>query len=222
MIQLTHTSLEQFSTIYGCTLSPNVALQQRVYEAGAVITEVGSMIDGFYFLLSGTYYVTSPEANGKALLLRRCTTPAIIGDVELFQECSVQAQCEAITRCTFLFIPTAYYTSTLRFQAPFTELLLRELAFKLKTCTTLSRVNALSSVSVKLAAYLCTIHTEQQAYLIVEQPQHIADLIGTTTRHVNRILKRWEDDGILQRTQDHIHITQLDTLRDLSHGVRYV
>lgn len=197
--------------------------QIRRYEENEPILNVGEEIDGFYFLIDGSYYVNSPESNGKELLLRRCTAPSILGDIEIFQQCSIQSNCLAIERCTFLFIPIQLYEQTLKFDANFTALLLKELSYKLKTCTTLSRVNALSAVNVKLAGYLCTIHSaeNEEEYLKVQNMKDVADLIGTTSRHINRILKKWADEHIIIRSGDSIKIIDFERLATISENIRY-
>lgn len=205
---------------------PNNSLSDikiRTYHEKQAILTVGEEMDGFYFLIDGSYYVTSPESNGKELLLRRCTAPSILGDIEIFQECLIQSNCVAIERCTFVFIPIELYEQALKFEADFTALLLKELSFKLKTCTTLSRVNALSSVSVKLAGYLCTIHSTQSPdeYLIVQNLKDVADLLGTTNRHINRLLKKWADEQIILRVDDSIQIIDLNRLERISENIRY-
>lgn len=211
--------LQEASHIY--TYSFPKQLHVRTYEKGDDILHIGNDIDGLYFLVRGAYYVTSLEANGKELLLRRCTPPSILGDVELFQHCTIQSNCRATEHCIFLFVPTAFYDKMLQHDVSFTTLLLTELAFKLKTCTTLSRVNALSSVSVKLAAYVCTMYERQEPYLHVEHLHDIARLLGTTSRHVNRVLKRWEDDALISRIDTRIHVHNYSMLDILSEGIRY-
>lgn len=210
---------DEAARIYRYTFPQQLSV--RTYEKGDDILHVGDEIDGLYVLVSGAYYVTSLEANGKELLLRRCTPPSILGDVELFQHCAIQSNCRATERCTFLFVPTALYEKVLQHDRFFTKLLLTELAFKLKTCTTLSRVNALSSVAVKLAAYVCTMYEHEEAYLHVEHLHDIARLLGTTPRHINRVLKRWEEDALVSRIDTRIHVHNYDELDNLSEGIRY-
>lgn len=217
--------LARFTQIYNYSFpAQHVAkIATRTYEEGEPILTVGGEIDGFYFLLTGSYYVTSPESNGKELLLRRCTAPSILGDIEIFQQCSIQSNCIATEHCRFLFISTALYEQALQFDANFTRLLLKELSFKLQTCTLLSRVNALSPVSVKLAGYLCTIYAAKSPddYYIVHNMKDIADLLGTTNRHINRILKKWEDAQIISRVDDSIQIIDLQQLEAISENIRY-
>lgn len=219
------TAVQQFKNIYQYSLSEKdqIAIQVLSFKKDESILTVGEKVKGIYFLINGSYYVSNPEINGKELLLRRCTPPSILGDIEIFQHCDIQSNCHATEACTFIFVPTELYEQSLKKDPAFTELLLKELTFKLKTCTTLSRVNALSSVSIKLAAYLCTTHTKNtyDGYLIVENNHHIANLIGTTNRHVNRVLKRWEDEKIIERNNEKIKILDFERLSIVAEDIRY-
>ncbi|WP_042473505.1 Crp/Fnr family transcriptional regulator [Bacillus ndiopicus] len=216
--------LELFSTYYAYFSENLKKAEIRTFEKEEPILLAGEDIDGLYFLLEGSYNVLSPEINGKELLLRKCTPPSILGDIELFQHCVIQSHCIAKTRCTFLFITKQAYEQTFKFDTDFTQLLLEELTFKLKTCTTLSRVNALSSVAVKFAAYLCTIESPNitNGYLKVQNLQEVAALIGTTSRHMNRVLQKWTEQQIIERQDDTIHIKDWQAIQIISEGVRFV
>ncbi|MEC1177480.1 Crp/Fnr family transcriptional regulator [Metasolibacillus meyeri] len=216
--------IKLFSTFYTYFSENLQQAEIRTFEKEEPILLAGEEIDGLYFLLEGSYNVLSPEINGKELLLRKCTPPAILGDIELFQHCLIQSNCIAKERCTFLFITQQAYEQTFKFDADFTQLLLEELTFKLKTCTTLSRVNALSAVAVKFAAYLCTIESSDIAndYLKVQNLQEIAALIGTTSRHMNRVLQKWAEQQIIERHDDTIHITDWQAIQAISEDIRFV
>ncbi|WP_107942599.1 Crp/Fnr family transcriptional regulator [Metasolibacillus sp. FSL H7-0170] len=220
-----HNLFKQFSILYNESI-PIESLNKtefRTFEKGGAILLAGEEVDGLYFLISGSYNVLSPEINGKELLLRKCTPPSIAGDIELFQNCRIQSNCIANDNCIFLFISQQSYEQTFKFDASFTQLLLEELTFKLKTCTTLSRVNALSSVAVKLAAYLCTIESAEASndYLKVQSLQEIAALIGTTNRHINRVLHQWAEQHIIERNHNSIKITNWQAIQTLSENIRF-
>lgn len=216
---------ETFTGIYAYTFQDQFKknIEFRSYEPNESILSVGEDIDGLYFLLEGKYYVSSPEITGKELLLRYCQKPAIMGDIEIFQDCSVQSNCVAAEKCLFLFIPYTLYEQKLKYDSGFTQMLLQELAYKLRTCTISSRVNALSSVSLRLAAYLCTIESPSRLkeYIMTNTLDEVASLIGTTKRHLNRVLKQWSDEGIVQRNNETIQIIDWSKIEEISEDVRF-
>jgi len=216
---------ETFTGIYAYTFQDQFKknIEFRSYEPNESILSVGEDIDGLYFLLEGKYYVSSPEITGKELLLRYCQKPAIMGDIEIFQDCSVQSNCVAAEKCLLLFIPYTLYEQELKYDSGFTQMLLQELACKLRTCTISSRVNALSSVSLRLAAYLCTIESPSRLkeYIMTNTLDEVASLIGTTKRHLNRVLKQWSDEGIVQRNNETIQIIDWSKIEEISEDVRF-
>ncbi|WP_152655620.1 Crp/Fnr family transcriptional regulator [Oceanobacillus sp. CFH 90083] len=219
-------ALKQFAVIYNYSI-PNALEKEviiRTYKSNEYILTAGEEIDGFYFLVSGKYFVSSQEITGKELLLRYCQMPAIMGDIEILEECLIQSNCIAAEPCTFVFIPRRIYEMELKYDAAFSQILLKELAYKLRTCTISSRVNALSPANVRLAAFLCTVSSDadsQASYISTNSLEETAALIGTTKRHVNRILKQWMDQGIVECENDEVRILEWDKLEEISEDVRF-
>ncbi|MGQ3479658.1 Crp/Fnr family transcriptional regulator [Paenibacillus sp. TY11] len=189
----------------------------------ATILQAGDEIAGLYLLVEGRYYVTTKEVTGKELLLRYCHPLSILGDIEILQNCDIQSDCIAATECSFIFIPLSVYEMHLQHDGAFSRLLLKELAYKLQTCTISSRVNALASVEARFAAYLCTIYSNAftKEYLLTSNLNEVASLIGTTKRHLNRIIKKWEEQQILSRVNDALQIINWGKLYTLSENIRY-
>ena len=218
-------NLEKFRQLYTYTFPNEVLnqLQYKIYQTNEYILKTGDKIDGLYFLIEGKYYVSSLEITGKELLLRYSNKPAILGDIEILEQCPIQSNCIAVENCEFIYVPLTIYHSYLKNDAEFTQLLLKELAYKLKTCTISSRVNALSPVSVRLAAYYCTIASTKvnSEYINSNKLDEVASLIGTTKRHVNRILKRWNEEGTIYREGDYIQILNWEKIKFYSNDVRF-
>ena len=217
--------LQKFKKLYNYTFPEKVIdeIKCRTYSPKDLILTTGEEIEGLYFLLEGKYYVSSIEITGKELLLRYSKVPSILGDIEVFEKCEVQSNCIAAQPCEFVFIPNATFESYLQYDAQFMKILLKELAYKLKTCTTSSRVNALSPVSVRLAAYYCTVASgnSNSEYIFAGSLEEVASLIGTTKRHLNRILKQWHDACTINRQGETIQFLNWDAIRRYSEGVRY-
>lgn len=214
-----------FQSIYQYTFTQELisSLFVRTFQPDEFILKAGDKIDGLYFLLSGRYMVSSLEVTGKELLLRYCQQPAIMGDIEIFTDCLVVSNCVSVEPCEVLFIPLEVYEAHLKFDSKFNQLLLKELAYKLLTCTISSRVNALSPVNIRLAAYLCTVESPSlvNQYIKTNSLDDVASLIGTTKRHINRILKDWTEKGIIKREEKEIQILDWDKIKKISENVRF-
>ncbi|MBB2480759.1 Crp/Fnr family transcriptional regulator [Bacillus sp. APMAM] len=195
----------------------------RTFHEKEIILQSGKEIDGLYLLIEGRYYVTTREVTGKELLLRYCNPLSVLGDIEILQDCTIQSDCIASSKCTFIFIPLSVYITYLQMDGTFTKLLLKELAYKLQTCTISSRVNALASVEARFAAYLCTIYSDSSTkdYIFTSNLNEVASLIGTTKRHLNRIIKTWGEQDIITRTTEGIKIIDFAKLDLYSEDIRY-
>ncbi|MCP1146581.1 Crp/Fnr family transcriptional regulator [Lysinibacillus endophyticus] len=218
-------NLEKFYKIYNYQFRNDIIskLQLKTYKENECILKTGDEIDGLYFLIEGKYYVSSLEITGKELLLRYSKKPSILGDIEIFEQCKIQSNCIAAENCEFIFVPLHIYNNYLKSDSSFTHLLLKEMAYKLKTCTISSRVNALSPVSVRLAAYYCTIESSRanSEYITTNNLDEIASLIGTTKRHLNRILKQWNEEGTIHREGDKVQVLNWGKVKLYSNDVRF-
>ncbi|MCR8641027.1 Crp/Fnr family transcriptional regulator [Paenibacillus sp. N1-5-1-14] len=198
-------------------------LQIRTYEPDETILSEGEVLDGIYIQVEGQSRVSSSLETGKTLLLRFCHPVSIFGDIELIQQITVQSRVEAVETSSFLFIPIRDVQQHLMADPLFLNELLRHLAYKLQTCTTASRVNLLSSVEERFATYLLStghpkdfgkeLHTTHTA--------EIAAIVGTTPRHINRLVHKLSEQGVIAKSKNGIQILDLEELDRISNGVRY-
>lgn len=198
-------------------------IEIKSYQANAHVLKSGEKSTGFYILVEGKYRVTTNEVTGKSLLLRFCSPLSILGDIEWFQNKTVQSDITTVLPSTFIHIPYRIYEHYLKDYSPFTQLLLEELSYKLQTCTVASRINALASVEARLAAYLCTIYSDTKfgKQLFSTNSNEVASLIGTTSRHLNRTIKKLSEQQILIRKNRDLIINDWSSLYKLSEGIRY-
>ncbi|MEC3575708.1 helix-turn-helix domain-containing protein, partial [Bacillus thuringiensis] len=71
--------------------------------------------------------------------------------------------------------------------------------------------------------YLCTVESQSllNQYIKTNSLDDVASLIGTTKRHLNRILKNWKEDGIIKREENRIQILNMDKIKEISENVRF-
>lgn len=108
----------------------------------------------------------------------------------------------------------------------FTSTLLDHLSYKLQTCTTASRVNLLASVENRFASYLMSTmspgsHDSFGMELQTDHIGEIASLLGTTHRHLNRVLQAFVQDRILERNGQMIRVLDWNAVEKASNGIRY-
>ncbi|SDS85163.1 cAMP-binding domain of CRP or a regulatory subunit of cAMP-dependent protein kinases [Paenibacillaceae bacterium GAS479] len=201
----------------------SLPIQLRTYERNELVLIEGDELDGIYFQVEGRTKISSSVGTGKSLLLRYCHPLSIMGDVELFQKVVVQSQVEAAEKTVFLFIDIRTVEAKLLKDYKFLNELLRHLSYKLQTCTTASRINLLASVEERYASYLLTTRLQNEFGKEIQTTKipEIASLIGTTPRHLNRVIQKLSDVNILNKDNKSITIIDWQRLEKLSHGIRY-
>ncbi|WP_141504777.1 Crp/Fnr family transcriptional regulator [Paenibacillus luteus] len=205
------------------TESDSLPIQLHTYSAGELVLVEGNELQGLYFQVGGLTKVSTSVGTGKSLLLRFCYPLSVFGDIELIQNVVIQSQVEAIQPSSFLFINKHIVENRLMHKHIFLNELLKHLSYKLQTCTTASRINLLASVEERLASYLLTIRLENQFGKEIQTSQisEISSLLGTTPRHLNRVIKSLCDIKILGKAHKSIFVVDWKRLDDLSNGLRY-
>ena len=196
----------------------------HAYKAGDIILREGREMDHLLYLVEGRIKATSSLETGKSLLLRFNHPLALIGDLELVRHIPVQSQITAVTDCLFIALPYEYIYKYEMANPAFLQDLLKHLGYKLQTLTTASRVNLLSSVENRLASYLLSVSTPGNEFGTELQTGNIgemANLLGTTHRHLNRVLHALTEEGIIEKTRKHIRILDYERLEEMSQGIRY-
>ena len=167
---------------------------------------------------------TSSVETGKSLLLRFSRPLAIIGDLELVRHVPVQSQITAVTDCFCISLPFDNIYNFEMNNPLFLQDLLKHLSYKLQTSTTASRVNLLASVEKRFASYLLSITAPNNEFgleLKTTNISEIADLLGTTHRHLNRVIRDLCERKIIKKDRKVIRILNEMQLKELSQGIRY-
>ncbi|WP_028595034.1 Crp/Fnr family transcriptional regulator [Paenibacillus assamensis] len=203
--------------------SNSLPLQLRVYEPNELVLREGEELDGIYFQVAGKTKVSSSVETGKALLLRFCHPLSVFGDIELIQQVMIQSQVEAVEQTTFLFLNKRTVETEMMTNPIFLHELLKHLSYKLQTCTTASRINLLASVEERFASYLLTTHLQNEfgKEMLTPHIPEIASLLGTTPRHLNRVIVKLNEMNIIRKEKKKLYVLDWDRLDEMSNGLRY-
>lgn len=206
-------------------LSPSgaIPIQLRDYEQGDVILHEGNELDGLYFQVSGRTKVSSSVTTGKALLLRFCAPLSVFGDIELIQKVPIQSQVEAVEPSAFVFVNKRAIEAEMLHNSLLLQELLKHLSYKLLTCTTASRINLLATVEERFATYLISTRLQHEFGKEIQTPHiaEIASLIGTTPRHLNRVLTKLIRIDVIKKEKKKLVVQDWNRLDQLSNGLRY-
>ena len=193
---------------------------------GDIVCVKGDKLDHMYFLLSGKIKIHTISPEGKGLILRFKTPMAIIGDVEYIQGTEVFHTVEAVTEGYMVGVSFQKLRTYERQNTKFLEFLLEVISNKFYTESHASTLNMLYPADVRLASYLLSISDDGKGSTFHEEMrtsnlQEFADVMGTSYRHLNRILSSFHQKGIIERKRGSIKVKDLDLLREKANGNIY-
>ena len=167
---------------------------------GEYLVREGETLTCLYFILSGKSKVILSLSDGKRLLVAYFLSSGTIGDVELIEgNLTILASVQAVTPLTCLVLPLAHYQSILMNNLTFMQHVARELAVRLVKSNINGAITTLQPVETKLCAYI-----SQAAYnnLFRENLTEVAEMIGSSYRHLLRTLDKLIDDQLIEKTKE--------------------
>ncbi|SIS76495.1 Crp/Fnr family transcriptional regulator [Salimicrobium salexigens] len=202
------------------------ALELYEMKQGEVLWEKNDTLDHLYFLVDGKIKIHTSSAEGNGLILRFKNPLAVIGDVEYVKGTDVFHTVESVTDGHLMKIPFARLRQEEKENTAFLHFLLEVITHKFYTEAHASTLNMLYNTDVRLASYLLSLTDDGKGSLFHEEmrPETLketAEVIGTSYRHLNRVLRDFEDEGILEKHRGIIKITDIDLLRQKAEGNIY-
>ncbi|MBD8006734.1 Crp/Fnr family transcriptional regulator [Bacillus norwichensis] len=223
---LMNVMLNEFQLGHIFDLDKQIPFALYQYKSGEVILYEGTEAQTLLFLVKGKVKVTSSIETGKSLLLRFSEPFSIVGDLEWIRNIPIQSQIEAVNDCLLIGLPFDYINKHEKDNSKFLHMILDHISYKLQTCTTASRVNLLASVENRFASYLLSTmsHGPENEFgkeLKTSNILEIANLLGTTHRHLNRVIHSLTERKVIERRDNAIRILDMKTLEIISNGISY-
>ncbi len=192
------------------------------FAKGEKICEVGQPIESLHFLVEGSVKVFLPMENGKQLLLGFYKPLQLLGELELFElEPIATTTVEAVTTCVCLSLSRAFVLNQIAMYPGLMQHLYLSVSRKLVRLIKNSTLNLLHPLENRVASYIlatATVNQNQQLVFSGNLTQ-IADLLGTSFRHLHRTLQSFCEEGILVKTKTNYTIQQQTELKRRAAGV---
>ncbi|MBE0337564.1 cyclic nucleotide-binding domain-containing protein [Paenibacillus sp. 28ISP30-2] len=219
--QLKHfLQLHQLETILHEPLRPYLSLHRL--EQGEKLCSQGDSIEHLYILVQGKVKIYTSSTEGKTLVLCFKTPIEVIGDVEYIRRSNVINTVEAVSPIYVIGIHQQWMNKYGRDYAPMLQFLLDIVTRKFCMDSDFSSFNLMYPVEVRLASYLLSVsfeegdsssfHEELRASSLVD----VANLIGTSYRHLNRVIRKMSADGLVERVRGYIVIRDREGLDQLA------
>lgn len=155
------------------------------FRLGELICTQGEVSERLYVLVRGKVKVYTTSPEGRTLVLSFKRPPEVIGDI-----------------------------------VPLLHFLLDAITRKFAAKSNSLSFNLLYPVEVRFASYLLSVSPDESAEEFTQRlsPESLTDaanLIGTSYRHLNRVIRQFCADGLIERAKGSIIVKDRDGLRRL-------
>lgn len=188
-------------------------LQKVTFQKNDYICTQGQAITELTYILSGKVKIVRSLFNGKEHILEMLNQPQIFGDVELMTNQPAGSSVIALEEVQAVQLPLNNKEELLK-DPVFLYQIGHNLAMALHKQGITASTNASYSVKERLATHMLSIEEEGVFQL---SPSILAASFGTSYRHVQRVIKQFIDQGIIEKEAFKTYrILQRQTLEKLA------
>lgn len=201
-------------------------LQLYTFKQGEYICLQGDSLEAVYFLVEGKIKVYTMSPEGKTLILSFLTPIEVLGDIEYIREMEFINTVEAVTETVVIGVHKRWLHRYASDYPPFLQFLLDVITKKFHMKNSAMRFNLLYPVEVRLASYLLSVSFDKSDPFYNIESNHIhlkdvANLIGTSYRHLNRVIQKFSEDDLIERSKGYIYIKDRDGLMKMANHSIY-
>lgn len=168
-----------------------------------------------YFLVEGQVQCSHYLANGKLAVLALTNPFAAIGDVEILSKAKVKSNVIATQDTIMLGIASTFVHRYGADDPRFLRFIIDQLSEKLYQTNVLQKSQVLPAVN-RLALYILSQPTNEEGRVALPGKEELASLMGSTPRHLNRVLKELVESGIIRSEYPLVRILDRPALQDLT------
>ena len=177
-----------------------------------------------FFLVKGKGKVYVILKNGKSLLLSFCYPLTVIGDIEIVNNCDTSSNIQALEDSYCIALPLNIVREKLLKDAKFLRYVCDSLGRKLQSSSNNKSINLLYPLENRLASYILAAKEEiivdnKKAYIFNEKLTELAELLGTSYRHLLRTINALINKGVISKENGYYKILDKKLLKTLSVGV---
>jgi cAMP-binding proteins - catabolite gene activator and regulatory subunit of cAMP-dependent protein kinases len=224
------TLLNQYLERYALTDLFEASMQSYMslyqYDKGELVCKVSQELNRLYFLVEGKLRIYTLLPDGRPLLLRFNKPLSVLGDLEYLNRYKVRCNVETVTSSVLIGLSFDDLYAHAYNDPKLLRFLLRNLSHKLYTICNAATINLLVPAENRLASYLLSTNSDEHDHLFANEIKctnltEIATLLGMSYRHLNRIVSKFAENGIITRGQGTITITDFAKLALLAKDTLY-
>jgi CRP/FNR family cyclic AMP-dependent transcriptional regulator len=192
----------------------------RTYRAGETVFTMGSPGDQMMALLSGTIRISVPSSDGKELFLAIIKPGEMFGELAVFDGKERSADAIAENMCTLAVLDRHDILSFFDRNPSAWPKLVEVLCERLRRTDQIFAEVALLQLPARLAKAL--LRTSQansatpKAAKIPFSQRELANMVGGTRESVNKCLRIWQREGVIQMSEGSIMIANRAALEKIA------
>ncbi|WP_391119281.1 Crp/Fnr family transcriptional regulator [Psychrobacillus sp. L3] len=209
----------QIASVFNKELMPYLSLYN--FDQGEIICEQGEPQSHLYILVKGKIKIFMTSSEGHKLIIAFKSPLEIVGDIEFIQNIELINTVEAVTQVCMIGIHYDWLKKYGMNYPPLLQFLLKVITRKFRIKDNSFSFNMMYPVEVRLASYLMSIsfdesNTNFKGRLPIKDLKDAAGLIGTSYRHLNRVINQLCADGLIERNKEFINVKDRDGLSVLA------
>jgi len=199
----------------------NFAKEFRQFKRGDVLYKEGSRISGFYCIHSGIIKVYKTGLDGKEQIIRFAKPGDIIAYRSVLSNEVACTSAKVIEDCCVCYIPSEIMISFVKSNSTYALELLKLACHELGEANAFLTDIAQKTVRERLAEILVLLTNEfgldEQNYLKISLTrEELANIVGTATESVIRLLSEFKTDKFVELSGRRIKIINLRGLQKIS------
>jgi CRP-like cAMP-binding protein len=208
----------QIDNIFPEQLIPHLSLYS--FDQGELICSQGDTSQFLYVLVKGKVKIYNTSAEGKTLILSFKTPLEVIGDIEYVRGIEIINTVEAISSVCMIGVQQRWLKKYGKDYAPLLQFLLEIITLKFYLKSNSMSFNLMYPVEVRLASYLLSVSFDETDSLNNGQLKisikDAANFIGTSYRHLNRVIQQFCTEGFIERNKGFILVKDREGLSALA------
>ncbi|WP_282938617.1 cyclic nucleotide-binding domain-containing protein [Paenibacillus sp. RC67] len=214
--QLDHfLQLHQIESIFNEHVMPHLSLYS--FNQGEVICTCGETSQYLYVLVKGKIKIYTTSSEGKTLILSFKKPLDAVGDIEYVQGTDILNTVEAVSSVYMIGIHYRWLKKYASDYSPLLQFLLKIISQKFFIKSNSLSFNLMYPVEVRLASYLLSVSFDEsdsqfQGQLSTASLGDAANLIGTSYRHLNRVIQQFCTEGLVERNKGFILVKNREGL----------
>jgi CRP/FNR family cyclic AMP-dependent transcriptional regulator len=197
-------------------------LLERQFLKGEALLERGRLGSSMMILVSGRARVTATSAEGKEVTLMILEAGMTLGELALIDAKPRSADVVAMSNCLVLLLERRDFLPMLSHNPDLALRLMGVLCDRLRATSLALEEVALTDIPTRLASLLLKLGNRygsdlgrgRRIQLRLSQGE-LSSLIASTRESVNKQLRSWREQGILDEEDGHIILRQPDILQAL-------